>query len=107
MARDYEVLDDMESNAADIMQSFGIAETIAKDAAGKLREHFRSHWGGQLVYFTKSHNLDERDIEIYEKWNGRNRDDLCREYNLSLGRLYAILKLGKALVVQKRQISLF
>ena len=88
-----EVLDDMELQAVQILSEeldFELAESLA----GRLREHLRFYWGGQLVYFPKGGDTERRDKELYADFDGYNHAELVGKYKVSLAHVYRIIKKG-------------
>ncbi len=65
--------------------------------------------GGRAFYLPVGDLLKKqlRDREIWHQFNGRNVDDLARDYQLTQMQIYAILKKQRALNVNKYQGSLF
>lgn len=106
MAKDLDVLDDMKDQlVAALTERLGISSQDAQVIAHQIREHFRMHWGGQNIYFTKSKDLAPRDREIYERFNGRNKEELVREFNISEQTFYNIIRKVKADYIAKMQTS--
>ena len=64
----------------------------------KAAEHIRTHWAGQPIYIPKgaAYEFSKRDVEIFNRFNGRNHSALAREYNLTVMRIYQIVKAIKA-----------
>jgi Mor family transcriptional regulator len=53
----------------------------------------RTQWGGQEVYIKKNDvDAEARAVAIRAKYNGRNRQELMVEYNISRAQFYKILK---------------
>ena len=92
-----EILSDLSYRLSERMVKNGITKNQAGTIAADVTAYVSQHWGGQLIYFPKAtkFNIANRDSEICKKWNGRNALELCREYGLSRGRLYQILKLSR------------
>ena len=66
-----------------------LAEHVSADAAemiaGSLTDHLADYWGGQLINFPKDFRwkLGQREMEIYDAYNGANLGDLARQYDIS------------------------
>ena len=77
-----------------VLSRKGISEETAKDLATETVETIRKDWGGLMVYIPKGEKAypSERDLEIYKRFNGQNRSQLCREFKISTQRLYQIVK---------------
>ena len=82
-------------------------ENKAAIAAESLVQLVRKDWGGLLIYFKKTTDLTDRDYEIYNRYNGRNRDQLCQEFDITVQRLYQIVKSIKSIEIARRQTNLF
>jgi len=67
------------------------------------------HIGGMQVYLPKGDNLKRqlRDIEISDRFNGRNIKQLSREYKVTDKTIYEIIAKMRALETQRRQPTLF
>ena len=51
--------------------------------------------------------LNERDMKIYEEFNGNNHRELARKYNVSMQWVYKIVKKVHKDEVARRQMSMF
>lgn len=104
-----ELLADLADQVAVKLVEAGIDLERAADIGFAVAEHVRNHWSGQSLYLAKGlhYDLSRRDLEIFERFNGRNHEQLAREYNLTVMRIYQIIKAVKAELVRKRQGSLF
>lgn len=103
-----ELLSDVADHLTNVLSAHGIDRGLAESAAREAAEFLRAHWGGQNMYIPKGtlFELSERDLEIWNKWNGTNVLDLCREYDVSKQRLYQIIAAVRLQEVAKRQMSL-
>lgn len=65
--------------------------------------------GGMQVYIPKADHVRKqlRNIEIYQKFNGKNVHQLTKEYNLAEQHIYRILAKMRKQETAKRQPSLF
>ena len=76
---------------ADVMEvaAARLAEHVSPNAAemiaGDLADHLADYWGGQLINFPKDFHwkLGQRELEIYDAYNGFNLGDLARKYDIS------------------------
>lgn len=103
-----ELLSDVADHLTNVLAALGIDREVAAEAGREVAEFLREHWGGQNVYLPKGtlFDLSERDVEIWEKWNGRNVLELCREYGITRQRLYQIIAAVRDREVAKRQMPL-
>lgn len=53
-------------------------------------------WGGHRIYIPVRYGYDvtARNKEIIQRYNGRNRDQLCKEFGIGRSRFYSILRKG-------------
>lgn len=104
-----ELLADLADQVAIKLGELGIDIEKAADIGFATAEHIRGHWSGQSLYLPKGdqYDISRRDIEIFEAFNGSNHEKLAREYNLTVMRIYQIVKAVRAEMVRKRQGALF
>lgn len=104
-----ELLADLADQVAAKLVESGIDIERAAEIGFAAAERVRIHWSGQSLYFSKGmqYLLSRRDVEIFEKFNGQNHEALAREYNLTVMRIYQIVKAVRAEMIRKRQGSLF
>lgn len=68
-------------------------KTTASQIANELANRLAQHWGGSMFYVTK-HNTwqyHERDLAIWQAFNGTNHHELGQRFNLSVPYIYEIL----------------
>lgn len=104
-----ELLADLADQVAVKLVEQGIEAERAAEIGLAAAEHIRANWSGQSLYLPKGvqYDLSRRDMEIFERFNGTNHEVLAREYNLTVMRIYQIIKAVKAEMVRRRQGSLF
>lgn len=89
----HELLEDVVIQAMSILVDYGIDPIMAEQAGCGLADHLANHWGGQLVSIPKDHvhRLAERDLAIYNRFNGKNHSELAREFNMGVRGIYKVL----------------
>lgn len=104
-----ELLSDLADQVALKLVEHGVELEKSADIGFAVAEHVRANWSGQSLYLPKGvqYQLSRRDAEIFEQFNGTNHELLARRYNLTVMRVYQILKAVKAEMIKKRQNSLF
>lgn len=104
-----ELLQDLADQVGLKLVELGVDPEKAAEIGFASAEHIREHWGGQPLYLPKGmqYEFSRRDIEIFDKFNGRNHAALAREYNVSVMRIYQIVKAIRAELIRKRQGALF
>lgn len=62
-----------------------VSANAAEMIAGDLADHLADYWGGQLINFPKDYRwkLNQREMEIYDAYNGSNLGELARKYDIS------------------------
>ena len=78
----------------DSLISHNVDANIADQIANHLRNAIAASWGGQLIYIPKDFQakLSDRDNQIYAEFNGKNHSELATKYNLTIARIYEIIK---------------
>lgn len=104
-----ELLADLSDQVAVKLTELGTDMEKAADIGFQVAEHIRKNWSGQSLYLPKGvqYDLSRRDVEIFERFNGHNHEALAREYNLTVMRIYQIVKAVRAALLAKRQGALF
>lgn len=85
-----ELFASLVASAARLLQEYGMQERAASLVAGALADEVADLWGGQVINMPKDYQrlLSKRDIEIYERYNGRNHAELALEYGLTERGMY-------------------
>lgn len=93
---------------ADGFAQQGFNDEQAITAACKMMEYIRTNMGGSLIYISKGskYESDELKEEILKKFNGRNHEELRREYGTSIQHIYRILKAARDKTFAKNQQKL-
>lgn len=104
-----EILRDLADQVALKISELGVDTEKCADIGFAVAEHIREHWGGQPIYLAKGvqYDFSMRDMQLFERFNGHNHVELAREYNLTVMRIYQIVKAVRAELVKKRQGALF
>lgn len=104
-----QLIADLADKVAAAVARRGIDPEAAAQIGIEVADQMRADWGGQAIYFAKGVAIDisRRDLEMWEKFNGRNHAELAREFDLSVIHVYRRIKsIGEAARAQ-RQGSLF
>ncbi|MDP3714945.1 MAG: Mor transcription activator family protein [Burkholderiales bacterium] len=104
-----ELLADLASRAEQLLRAEGLGEEQAKTIAFKLSESVRQHWGGQLIYVPMGTDFEitQRDVAMWEKFDGRNHEALAREFGMSLQHVYRVVKKMGRIARARDQRDLF
>lgn len=105
-----ELVADMEDQtAACLTRELKIERRRAAEIAKKVVRHITDNWGGQLIYIPKNllGHVSERDMKIYQEFNGKNHGQLSKKYNLTEQHIYRIVKDVGIRETAKRQTDLF
>ncbi len=88
------LLTEVNQIAIDSLLSHNIDPSIADQIANHLRNSIANLWGGQIIYIPKDiqAKLSDRDTQIYTEFNGKNHSELASKYNLTIARIYEIIK---------------
>ncbi len=92
----------------DLVQHVGMKPEDAYDTARAVIHRLGKEFGGDQFYLARdmAFPLQERDMEIFRRFNGTNYDHLAREFGLSVMRVRQIVEFVRAAEVAKRQSEL-
>ncbi|GAB2927716.1 Mor transcription activator family protein [Rheinheimera gaetbuli] len=104
-----ELLDDVALHAKNLLADHGIEADVADQCGMAMAEFLAEHWGGQLINFPKNflYKLAQRDMAIYEEFNGRNHAKLASKYNMSVRGIYKLVARAQKRIVAEKQPDLF
>ncbi|HSH71583.1 MAG TPA: Mor transcription activator family protein [Methylophilaceae bacterium] len=100
-----EFLEDLIYFNKQVLMAAGIEEekatVMSRDTAKKMCDE----WGGQIIYFPKwlRAGLSDRDMQLWNEFNGKNQSELARKYNLSIQNVYRIIDFMRVQETAKRQ----
>lgn len=105
--RSCELLCDIKDKTAALAATLGLDARQSARLADGIVDMLRKDWGGQQIYIPKA--LSERDMELYDKWNGKPEHlaTLATEYHITIQRAYQIVKAVRAADMTRRQPDLF
>lgn len=105
----HELYEDIRAHIIDELASYRIPEEVADQVAVAIINRLSSHWGGSTFSFPKdiSYVTCQRNIELWEKFEGNNHRELAQEFQISENAVYQITKKMKELFIQKNQPGLF
>lgn len=104
------LLEELRDYAFKLVQELkDIDEDLARQFSNELMYLVSQNWGGQSVYIIKDDTFiaDQRDIEIYNDFNGHNHSELAKKYNLTVVYIYRIVKRMHELEKKRLQPDLF
>lgn len=73
-----------------ICEEMGMTEHVASHLAAAITRRLRDRFGGEGIYIPAV-DKRARDGAIRREFNGRNRREVCRKYDISKSRLYEII----------------
>lgn len=83
MARE-ELLDVIREELEAQHRRMNVADTITREVWEGLEHRLRFRAGGsELTYIRRRQDTSARDADIRRRFNGRNANELGREYNIS------------------------
>lgn len=104
-----QLIADLADKVAAAVARRGLDPETAAQIGIEVADQMRADWGGQAIYFAKGTAIDisRRDLEMWEKFDGRNHAELAREFGLSVVHVYRRLKSVGEAQRARRQQSLF
>ncbi|MEG1971350.1 MAG: Mor transcription activator family protein [Burkholderiaceae bacterium] len=81
----------------------------ARAVANALADFLAKDWGGQNFNIPKDYHrkIAERDLAIYEEFNGWDYGTLARKYGLSERGLRKLISRARAMVISRVQVDMF
>lgn len=86
---------DIESIATQVITKYLNADKeTAEQIAHEVTHQLNTSWGGSMFYVPKhsSWHAHQRDLAIYNEFNGINHAELAEKYKLSVPYIYEITK---------------
>lgn len=105
-----EVLADLAKHIEfELIEKHAFATDNAKQIGVEIAQRIAHNWGGEVIYIPRNLVLllNERDMKIFNEFNGHNHRALARKYNVSMQWIYAIVKRITKEEIAKRQGDLF
>lgn len=104
-----EFLADIAATVGEALQRNGSTEESAVKIGQETAEAVRKNYGGQLLYIPKGerYELSQRDLEIWNEFNGRNIQTLAAKHALSVPQMYRIIQRVGLLAKKRAQPDLF
>ncbi|MCV9878833.1 Mor transcription activator family protein [Brenneria izbisi] len=98
-----------QHTASTIKQVVEIDTAIADQIGEAVANRMMQIWGGQNVYFPMgmAWKVNQRDLEIFREFNGRNHHELARKFGVSLQWIYSVVKRVRKEELGRMQGKLF
>ena len=99
----------IEKGAEPVAKKLNVSQDIAKEVVFILCEIMRRDWAGINQYLSKgcAYEIEKRDIEMYEKFDGKNYKALAKEFNITERQVYTRLDIIREEEFKRKQPSLF
>ena len=90
----HEVLQELQDVIARQLMELDTAPDAASVTASSVVDYLSTYWAGQVVSFPKDvqYKLTLKELEIYDQYDGRNKDDLARRYGMTPRGMGKLLK---------------
>lgn len=81
----HELLEELQAVIARQLEEMGTAPDAASVIGSSAVDYLSTYWAGQVVTFPKDaqYKLTLKELEIYDQFNGQNKDDLARQYGMT------------------------
>ncbi|WP_286807719.1 MULTISPECIES: Mor transcription activator family protein [unclassified Marinimicrobium] len=105
----HQLLSEAADRVARVLREFNIPEDRAEQCGSAVADDLAQHWAGQNITIPKDYRykLTQRDLEIWDKFNGRNHLELAREYDLTVNAIYRIAKRIRKRAISRQQPDIF
>ncbi|MDR6767513.1 Mor family transcriptional regulator [Acidovorax delafieldii] len=90
----HELLEELQAVIARQLEDMGTAPDAASVIGSSAVDYLSTYWAGQVVTFPKDaqYKLTLKELEIYDQFDGRNKDDLARRYGMTPRGMGKLLK---------------
>ena len=90
----HELLEELQAVIARQLEEMGTAPDAASVIGSSAVDYLSTYWAGQVVTFPKDaqYKLALKELEIYDQYDGRNKDDLARRYGMTPRGMGKLLK---------------
>ena len=107
--RRHEFLEEIESLVIALCKNYNLSQDVCEQIGVSVANCLSEEFAGQVISFPKDHlyKIAQRDVEIYNKFNGRNWGELGREFNLTENALRKIIKRIQDRIIKEKQPDLF
>ena len=104
-----ELLNHLADSVCSIAMEFGIDRCVSEQIGHEVAVKMATDFGGQNVYIPigLTFKLHQRDLEIFNQFNGNNHNELARINKICVQRIYKIIKAVRAREIARRQGGLF
>ncbi|MFV2030847.1 Mor transcription activator family protein [Neisseria sp. S1] len=104
-----ELLSDLAAKVSEEVSQKGMDKKSAKAVGDSVAKRMAREWGGQNIYIPQGvlWGIDERDLEIFEKFDGTNQRELAKEYGFSEQWIYRIIERVRQATIKENQADLF
>ena len=107
--RRHELLADLVDTVTNRLVENEIPAKVADLIANDLADHVADNWGGQVIAFPRDlrRKLTILELEIYDRFNGENYDDLARQYGMTVSGMRKLVTRIRAKLARRGQGDLF
>ena len=90
----HEMLEELQAVIARQLEEMGTHPDAASVIGSSAVDYLSTYWAGQVVTFPKDaqYKLTLKELEIYDQFDGRNKDDLARRYGMTPRGMGKLLK---------------
>lgn len=110
LSRYPEILRDLiDKGAEPLAAKLQLPLPVAREIVFDICEIIRKDWSGNNLYLPVglAHDIDKRDREMYEAFNGSNHAELSKRFGITVRQVYERLALVSAAEFSRRQPALF
>lgn len=92
-----------------LSQKAEIDNEKAKQIGVEVAQVISQRWGGEIIYIPRNLFvlLNERDLKIFNEFNGTNHRELAKKYQVSMQWVYQIVKRVTKEEIARRQFDMF
>ena len=107
--RRHELLEEIELLVIALCKNYNLGQDICEQIGVSVANCLSEEYAGQVICFPKDYRykIAQRDLDIYNSFNGRNWGELGRRYNLTENALRKIVKRVQDRIIKEKQLDMF
>lgn len=102
-----ELLTDLVAIAVRVLVENEVPPLVAEIAANTMADRLADYWGGQSLTFPRDFRwkLAKIELEIYDRFTGRNYEELIRAFNMTDRGLRKLLRRVEDKLAKQRAVN--
>ncbi len=101
----HELLRDIEDNVSALCKNYNLDQDICEQISIHVADFLAEHYGGMVISFPKDfhYKIAQRDLDIYNDFNGNNWLYLIRKYNMTESGIRKVINRVSRRIIKRNQ----